>query len=114
MTALTVWVALLLQPCTMTGTPGDDYLVGTRGNDVICALGGNDVITGAAGRNVIRGGPGNDRIVAREGIDTVLAGPGADTIWSWDANTDRIDGGTGDDRAYTNTFDRVTNVERVS
>jgi hypothetical protein len=42
----------------------------------------------------------------------VLGGPGNDLIWAWDGSPDRIDGGSGRDRAWVDKLDRVKNVER--
>ena len=82
------------QACTITGTSGPDILFGTPGRDVICGLGGNDKLQGD------------------DGNDAVYGGPGRDTIWAWDGFADRLNGGTGLDRAWTDKLDRVTQVER--
>ena len=116
--------------CTITGTSGPDVLRGTPGPDVICGLGGNDaldggggndiliggpgadLLSGGGGNDVLYGGPGNDRLQGDTGRDTVYGGDGNDLIWAWDGAADRINGGRGTDRAWTDKLDRVTQVER--
>jgi hypothetical protein len=118
--------------CTITGTSGPDLLFGTPGRDVICGLGGNDVIDGQGGNDVLYGGqgadqinggsgndalyggPGNDKLQGDDGKDTVYGGPGRDTIWAWDGFADKLDGGTGTDRAWKDKLDRVKLVERFN
>ena len=107
-----VWLALA--PCTITGTPGNDFLLGTKGNDVICGLGGNDLIDGLEGRDVVWAGPGADRIQAGPGYDTVYGGTGNDTMWAWDGAPDKLDGGPGTDRAWFDGRDSVRSIERRS
>lgn len=107
--------------CTITGTPGDDVLRGTPGRDVVCGLAGNDVLLGSGGDDVLLGGPGNDRLEGGAGRDGLRGGPGADrmvggvgadrlrgdagndVLVARDRFHDRLDGGTGRDRA---TIDR--------
>lgn len=64
--------------CTLTGTPGDDWLTGGRGNDVVCGLGGTDVLTGGPGRDLLLGGPGDDWLLGGPGHDQHIGGPGTD------------------------------------
>jgi len=118
------------QACTITGTPGADLLFGTPHRDVICGLGGNDVLDGNDGNDVLKGGPGrdilnggngndalygglgNDKLQGDHGRDLVYGGLGNDTIFAWDGFADRVDGGPGTDRAWTDKLDRVYSVER--
>jgi Ca2+-binding RTX toxin-like protein len=101
--------------CTITGTPGNDFLMDTRGNDVVCGLGGDDVLAGGLGNDVLIGGPGNDSLEGGAGSDTLLGGPGNDTLRAWDGRRDRVDGGPGRDHAWIDsTLDRTTSVERYS
>jgi Ca2+-binding RTX toxin-like protein len=101
--------------CTITGTSKADVLTGTPGPDVICAFAGDDVIRGRGGDDVIYAGAGKDRITPGAGKDTVSAGPGRDRILARDGKRDRIDGGSGRDRATIDRkLDRVTRVERRS
>jgi Ca2+-binding RTX toxin-like protein len=64
--------------CTITGTPGKDFLPGTDGPDVICGLGGGDVLVGRAGDDVLVGGSGNDVLLGGPGKDVLVGGPGND------------------------------------
>ena len=105
-------LSLALAQCTITGTSGPDLLIGTRGNDVICGLGGADLIDGSLGNDVIYGGRGTDRIQGGPGRDIMFGGPGNDSFHAWDRTVDRIAGGLGLDRAWTDRLDRVTGVER--
>src|SRR6184192_1710769 len=98
-----------LPACAITGTNGPDIVSGTPGRDVICGLGGNDmirggngndVLVGGAGDDLISGGTGNDVLYGGTGADTVYGGPGRDTIWAWDGTPDRLNGGSGVDRAW--------------
>jgi hypothetical protein len=117
-------------PCTITGTPGPDYLFGTEGRDVICGLGGddtilgnggndvlrggdgNDTISGGTGNDVLDGGAGNDKLEGAAGSDVILGGPGNDRIWAYDGLPDRVDGGPGTDQAWwDHTLDKVRGVE---
>jgi RTX calcium-binding nonapeptide repeat (4 copies) len=117
--------------CTITGTPGADYLYGTEGRDVICGLGGDDVILGNGGNDVLiggdgndtiaggtgndrlEGGPGNDKLEGGAGSDVILGGPGNDKIWAYDGRPDTVDGGPGADEAWwDHTLDKVKSVEQ--
>jgi Ca2+-binding RTX toxin-like protein len=116
--------------CTITGTSGADLLFGTPGRDVICGLGGNDVLDGNGGNDVLKAGPGRDLLNGGDGNDLLFGGLGADklqgdhgrdvlfggagndTFFVWDGFADRVDGGTGIDRAWRDKFDRVVGVER--
>ena len=54
-------------------------------------------------------------IDAGAGSDVVVGGAGDDTIYAWDGRSDRIDGGPGTDRAWTDPkLDHVRRVERFS
>ena len=121
-----------LPACTITGTNGPDIVSGTPGRDVICGLGGNDMIrggngndvlvggagddliSGGTGNDVLYGGTGNDRLQGDTGADTVYGGPGRDTIWAWDGTPDRLNGGSGVDRAWKDKLDRATQIERFA
>lgn len=117
--------------CTITGTPGPDYLFGTEGRDVICGLGGADTILGNGGNDVliggdgndtasggtgsdrIEGGPGDDKLEGAAGSDSILGGPGNDKIWAYDGRPDRVDGGPGTDQGWwDHTLDKVRSVEQ--
>jgi RTX calcium-binding nonapeptide repeat (4 copies) len=100
------------QACTITGTPGPDYLQGTAGNDVICGLGGNDTISGSGGSDIIRGNAGNDTLLGDAGSDALYGGGGSDYLWIRDNLHDHGNGGKGYDRARRDPFkDVLRNVE---
>ena len=79
---------LASQPCTITGTPRDDFLLGTPGDDVICGLDGDDVVVGFGGNDILVGGDGDDILHGGSGDDLIYGGSG----------DDRADGGAGDDQ----------------
>ena len=83
-------------PCTITGTRGNDVLRGTSGSDVICAGSGNDIVYGRGGNDVIYGGPGNDVLRGGDGHDRLIGGSGQDILRGGDGN-DRLTGGPGND-----------------
>lgn len=91
---------------TITGTPGDDFLVGTDDPDTINGLAGNDTIQGGGGDDTIDGGEGDDFIRGQAGADTIYGGDGNDTIYGGFTQgpgaqagdlADYIDGGAGND-----------------
>jgi hemolysin type calcium-binding protein len=51
---------VVVPPCTIDGTEGNDALVGTPGPDVLCGHGGDDVLQGMDGDDVLDGGDGAD------------------------------------------------------
>ncbi|MCA1709317.1 MAG: hypothetical protein LC808_40980 [Actinobacteria bacterium] len=88
-------------PCTITGTSGNDVLRGTSGRDVICAGAGNDIVYGRGGNDVIRGGPGNDVLRGGDGDDRLIGGTGRDVLYG-NAGADSLhteDGTPGNDIA---------------
>ena len=101
--------------CTITGTPGADYLFGTEGRDVMCGLGGdgNDTISGGIGNDRLDGGPGDDKLEGAAGSDAILGRAGNDRIWAYDGKPDRVDGGEGTDQGWwDHSLDKVRSVER--
>jgi Ca2+-binding RTX toxin-like protein len=106
------------------GGPGKDSVIGTKGNDVLSGGSGADKLFGSGGADMLRGGPGNDRLTGFGTLDggagddfleafygfgdeykpfptRVFAGPGNDAVLSGNKVPDRIDCGTGRDRATT-------------
>ena len=77
-------------PCTITGTGGNDVIRGTSGPDVICAGAGNDVVYGRGGNDIIRGGEGNDVLRGGGGGDRLIGGPGRDVLYGGEG-TDALD-----------------------
>ncbi|MDB0039262.1 hypothetical protein N9F54_01715 [Actinomycetota bacterium] len=92
----TARVALSSNPCTITGTDGDDVLVGTSGDDVICGLGGDDIIFGRGGNDTLVGGKGDDLLAGGAGDDTIYGSSGDDRI-AGGSGDDTLNGGIGDD-----------------
>ena len=103
-------------PCTITGTGGNDVIRGTSGPDVICAGAGNDVVYGRGGNDIIRGGEGNDVLRGGGGGDRLIGGPGRDVLYGGEG-TDALDtedgrggndiarGGDGSDSCRTDRSD---------
>ena len=103
-------------PCTITGTRGNDIIRGTSGRDVICTGGGNDIVYGRGANDVIYGGSGNDILRGGDGSDRLIGGPGndilhgdggADSLNTQDAirGNDVANGGAGDDSCATDPRD---------
>ena len=118
---------------TLIGTAGGDRIRGLGGNDSLQGLRGNDCLNGGSGRDQLNGGPGadvlsggpgrdrltgragNDKLTPGRGRDIVSAGGGRDAIFANDRMVDRIDCGSGRDRARVDRVDIVAaNCERVS
>jgi Tol biopolymer transport system component len=114
------------RPCVVEGTARPDVLRGTSsaeiivagpGADTIFAGGGDDVVLGGSGPDFVSGEAGRDRLVGGFGRDRLYGGRGDDFLFGRDAETDRIDGGPGNDAAYFDpgvvaAADRVRSVER--
>jgi len=81
---------------TISGTPGNDFLVGTSGPDVIAALGGSDRVVSRSGRDLICAGAGNDFIGAGSASDRVFGGTGRDRLLGR-GGTDLLKGSSGND-----------------
>ncbi len=98
--------------CTQYGTNGDDVLTGTPGDDVICGLRGNDRLRGLGGHDVLLGGDGDDILVGGAGDDWLFGAFGNDRIYARDSESDVVNGGPGVDRAWVDTVDQVSEIER--
>jgi Ca2+-binding RTX toxin-like protein len=100
--------------CTIVGTGRGDRLRGTRKKDVICGLGGNDRIQGRGGNDVILSGPGRDSANGNGGRDRLYGHAGNDRLVSRDRKLgERLNGGTGRDRATVDRGDRLFSIERA-
>jgi Ca2+-binding RTX toxin-like protein len=84
------------QPCTQTGTKGNDSLFGGEGDDVLCGLGGNDRLFGNGGFDVLIGGNGRDLLEGNANPDLLLGGGGVDDL-SGGTGNDNLQGGEGGD-----------------
>jgi dipeptidyl aminopeptidase/acylaminoacyl peptidase len=98
--------------CTQYGTNGDDVLTGTPGDDVICGLRGNDRLRGLGGHDVLLGGDGDDILLGGAGDDWLFGAFGNDRIYARDGESDVVNGGPGVDRAWVDTVDQVSELER--
>jgi len=101
----------------LVGSPQADRLKAAHGHDELDGGAGNDTIEGGYGDDVITGGPGRDTINAdaSAGCDFVVcnAPVGNDTVHAADGEADRIECGVGNDIAYVDAFDTVSNCETV-
>lgn len=79
---------------TITGGPGNDWLIGTNTADTILANGGNDTVSAGDGTDFVDGGTGNDLLDGGIGDDSLFGGAGDDTLLAG-FGSDRFDGGEG-------------------
>jgi Glycine rich protein/RTX calcium-binding nonapeptide repeat (4 copies) len=111
------------------GTPGNDVVVGSGGadrissgggRDLVCSRGGDDVVGTGAGADTVSAGPGDDWIATGRGADSVNPGSGRDRVGTGPGNDqvglagtarDRVDCGTGVDRAHRDRADRLSRCE---
>lgn len=91
---------VLITPCTIIGTGGDDTLSGTAGRDMICGFGGVDVIEGLGGNDTLLGGSGNDNLKGDDGNDELRGAGGEDTLRGA-AGKDDLFGGDDGDQLHT-------------
>jgi Ca2+-binding RTX toxin-like protein len=101
----------------LRGSARPDLLSSGRGDDVVHGLGGNDRILtdpfgSDGGDDLALGGAGNDTISADRGEDVLRGGPGDDLIDDMGAAADRLYGGAGADRLFTQLTD-VPDREQV-
>jgi hypothetical protein len=107
---------------------GSSNLDGGGGNDVLKAYDMNDTVSGGPGDDRLEGGLGNDTVTGGPGKDTIMGDAsssycsylgsckvpfGNDTIYAQDGEVDQIDCGIGEDTAYVDPIDVVTNCETV-
>jgi Tol biopolymer transport system component len=98
-------VERVTNPCSFSGTPGDDTLRGTPGRDFLYGEAGNDRLFGEGRADILRGGPGNDFLDGGPGRDTLIDAPGNDRVVGGDEidriilerGSDRVNAGKGDD-----------------
>jgi Ca2+-binding RTX toxin-like protein len=104
---------------TVNGLKGSDCLYGNRDNDVINGDTGDDLIRAGRNKDKVNGGDGDDNIRLQEGPDKGNGGPGDDVIKAQakrrhDGGVDRVNCGSGDDRAIVDHWDKVAaNCEKV-
>ena len=90
--------------CTGSGRSGHDRLRGDAGNDTI--IGADSTTPPAHGQSeTLFGGTGNDTLLGRAGDDI---------LYDLDGFADSIDGGDGNDSAWSDgALDEVDNVETI-
>jgi hypothetical protein len=103
-------------------TDGPDRLDATRGGERLRGRGGADRIVGSSVADCLYGDRGRDRMMGRGGGDVLLGGPdrdhlsgggGTDLLHAADGSADRLDCGSGRDRAVVDPLDRASGCERV-
>jgi len=114
------------------GGAGADHLEGGEDGDTLSGGEGADVVEGQAGSDELSGGEGEDTLLAGVGADSVRevgdgyhadetinvgsnridSGPGRDVVNSANGSRDRVDCGTGTDRALVDREDRVEGCEK--
>ena len=62
----------------------------------------------------ITGTPGADLLFGTKGRDVMKGGAGNDMLFAWDGFADKLNGGSGADRAWKDKYDRATAIERFS
>jgi Ca2+-binding RTX toxin-like protein len=97
----------------MNGGSGRDRLSGGASNDTLNGLSGNDSLSGGTGNDKLFGSTGNDKLSGGSGKNTYSAGPGNDTINARNRRVEKIDCGSGRDKATVDRRDRVKRCERV-
>ncbi|HEX3355614.1 MAG TPA: calcium-binding protein [Tepidisphaeraceae bacterium] len=113
-------------PVALFGSGGNDTLIGGSRNDTIHGGPGNDSLRGGDGNDFINGDGGRDKIYGENGDDTLM-GSGKDPEFiplpaqqPTDPNTlgggsdglaDSINGGSGDNTAFPDPFDVLTNIQ---
>lgn len=99
--------------CRSLGTYGPDSFLGTSRSDSFCGLLDADSIFGRKGNDQLDGGPDNDLLDGGSGRDQIYGGSGNDIIWARDGQRDKVDCGSGRDRAVVDPKDFVTGCEKV-
>ena len=89
------------------GARGADRLTGAGGKDKLIGLAGDDRETGGSGRDELGAGKGSDRLTGGDGRDQLHGGSGSDALSARDRSRDRVDGGTGRDRARVDRLGRA-------
>jgi Ca2+-binding RTX toxin-like protein len=108
----------------LSGGPDDDILFGLVGNDSMVGRGGDDEINGFTGQDNADGGLGDDKVEGQDGRDLTLYGGqgGVDVVRGGDGddfcvttidsqNNDRLFGGPGRDRYWSDPGDETTGAE---
>lgn len=91
--------SLPVEPNTLMGQAGNDYLLGGRGNDLLSGGDGRDTLEGDQGRDTLRGDAGNDELSGGDGNDWLDGGSGRDTMLG-DGGNNTLRGGDGNDELW--------------
>ena len=97
----------------LTGLAGNDVLRGLSGTDCLDGGRGNDTLIGGTGNDVLAGGSGNDKLTGNSGRNTYSGGSGRDTVNARNGARDKVNCGSGKDRAVVDRKDRVRGCELV-
>jgi hypothetical protein len=98
----------------LDGGGGDDCVHGGGGDDVARGGEGNDQVFGNRGDDRVRGGAGDDYLEPGFGTDVIKGGSGDDVVRSGQRGGDKIDCGSGRDKAtLIGRHDRVRRCEKV-
>ena len=98
----------------MEGGPGDDAVWGTNGDDLVHGGTGNDDIGGTVGSDAVYGDDGDDKVSSSYPLDlfsdSIFGGAGNDLMDAFNtvAVADVVSCGTGDDLAYVDELDVVS------
>jgi Ca2+-binding RTX toxin-like protein len=98
----------------VSGNSGRDRVYGNTGNDRVSGGSSGDRVYGGSGRDRVSGNSGNDRVYGNGGRDRMFGNAGRDTMRARDGRRDRVNCGSGRDRAFVDDVDLVaSNCERV-
>jgi Ca2+-binding RTX toxin-like protein len=96
------------------GGGGKDCIGGAAGVDTLSGEFGNDTLKGDGGDDSLRGNDGNDVLMGAGGHDLMAGGSGKDGFAARDSLRDRLQGGTGIDRAFIDAgVDRKRSIENL-
>ena len=74
---------------------------------------GNDRLRGDGGNDTLSGGSGNDTLAGAGGRNSYSAGAGKDTVNARNRKRERVNCGSGRDKATVDRSDKVRGCERV-
>ena len=98
----------------LAGGVGNDRLAGKAGSDSLSGSSGADYLSGGDGNDKLSGGVGNDRLSGGKGKNRYSGGAGADVISAANGRGgEKVNCGSGRDRAVVDRTDRVSGCERV-
>lgn len=99
----------------LNGLEERDCLFGNADNDKVKGGDGADVMRGGSGNDKLSGGDGGDNIRAQDGDDKVKGQAGDDKIKAQGRGVDKVNCGSGKDKAIVDRKDKVSNnCEKVT